>query len=189
MQSLPPTRLCTWATKTLEVVSTAPFILFVFVQAWICEHRAPVETRCGDDTRFCKNKQTSFIIRRRVGRPQQRVVSFQACSICLPASLAGLQQATLARPATLHRRPPRARAASMPSCPIRRRGRRMRGTARAPILYKQGARAGRTLHARPGILHLAHPALTKFVGKGKDCCIMLLLRCWGGTRDFLSRVQ
>jgi hypothetical protein len=60
---------------------------------------------------FCKNKQTSFIIRRRVGRPQQRVVSCQACSICLPASLAGLQQATLARPATLHRRPPRARAA------------------------------------------------------------------------------
>ena len=134
--------------------------------------------------RFCKNKQTSFIIRRRVGRPQQRVVSFQACSICLPASLAGLQQATLARPATLHRRPPRARAASMPSCPIRRRGRRMRGTARAPILYKQGARAGRTLHARPGILHLAHPALTKFVGEGKDCCIMLLLRCWGAQGIF-----
>ena len=155
MQSLPPTRLCTWATKTLEVVSTAPFILFVFVQAWICEHRAPVETRCGDDTRFCNNKQTSFIIRGRVGRPQQRVVPCQACSICLPASLAGLQQATLARPATLHRRPPRARAVSVPSCPIRRRGRRLRRTVRAPVLYKQGASAGRT-----------HPALTKFGRRG-----------------------
>ena len=31
MQSLPPTRLCTWATKTLEVVLTVPFILSLFL--------------------------------------------------------------------------------------------------------------------------------------------------------------
>lgn len=67
-----------------------------------------------------------------------------------------LQQATLARPATLHRRPPRARAVSVPSCPIRRRGRRRRRTVRAPVLYKQGASAGRT-----------HPALTK-LGKTEN---------------------